>query len=101
MAILSLFLDRLKVDKLSKKYVFLLLFFYIQKNVNAVGNITYKDNEHLAVKCIVLHGLRKGGVLFEKMVNDMVSANMWVSRDTFRCYHGLSSASASAWHTVL
>lgn len=28
--------------------------FYIQKNVNAVGNITYKDNKHLAVKCIVL-----------------------------------------------
>lgn len=99
MAILSLFLDRLKVDKLSKS-MFFLLFFYIQKNVNAVGNITYKDNEHLAVKCIVLHGLGKGGVLFEKMVNDMVSANMWVSRDTFRCYHGHRCLS-SAWHTVL
>lgn len=69
MAILSLFLDRLKVGKLSKsKFVFLLY----TENVNAVGDITYKDNEHL--KCIVLHSL---GI--EKMVNDVVPANMWVS----------------------
>lgn len=51
------------------------------ENVNAVGNITYKDNEHSAVKCIALHSLGMDSVLFEKMVNDTVSANMWVSRD--------------------
>lgn len=45
--------------------------------MNAVRNITYKDNEHLAVKCIVLHGLGMDGVLFEKMVNEQVK--MWVS----------------------
>lgn len=31
--------------------------FLYTENVNAVGYITYKDNEHLAVKCIVLHSL--------------------------------------------
>lgn len=49
--------------------------------MNAVGNITYKDNEHLAVKCIVLHSLGMGGALLEGMVNDMNSANMWASWD--------------------
>lgn len=80
MAFLSLFLDRLKVDKLSKRMFFLLFFLYTE-NVNAVGNITYKDNEHLAVKCIVLHSLGMGGALLEGMVNDMSSANMWASWD--------------------
>lgn len=49
--------------------------------MNAVGHLTYKDNEHLAVKCIVLHSQGMDGVLFDEMVTDVVSANMWVSRD--------------------
>lgn len=31
--------------------------------MNAVGNIPYKDNEHLAVKCIVIHSPGMDGVL--------------------------------------
>lgn len=54
-------------------FFFLRFFVLYTENVNAVGNITYKDNEHLAVKCIVLHSLGMDSVLFEKMVNDMVS----------------------------
>ena len=72
MANLSLLLDHLKVDKLSTDsfvcfffYVFLLCF-YIQKNVNTVGHITYKDNEHWAVKCIVLHSPGTDSGLLEK-----------------------------------
>lgn len=51
-------------------FTFFCLFVLYTENVNAVGNITHKDNEHLAVKCIVLNSLDMDGVLFEKMVND-------------------------------
>lgn len=42
--------------------------------MNAVRNITYKDNEHLAVKCTVLHGLGMDGGLFGK-------AGEWTGED--------------------
>lgn len=98
MAILSLFLDRLKVDKLSKS---LFLFFLYTENVNAVGDITYKDNEHLAVKCIVLHSLGMGGVLFAKMVKDMV----WVFGTDYTSFvvtmvTGVYLVTGSGWRDV-
>lgn len=52
MAILSLCLDHLKVDKLSKGFLFVCCLFSIHKMWTL---LTYKDNEHLAMKCIVLH----------------------------------------------
>lgn len=46
-----------------KEYCFLLFWFvFIYRNVNTVFNITYKDNEHLAVKC-VLRSLGVEGIL--------------------------------------
>lgn len=67
MASLSLLLDHLKVDKLSKINGFFLYKFFgfvlYTENVNAVGNIPYKDNEHPAVKCVVIHSPGTDGVL--------------------------------------
>lgn len=64
----------------------------------------FDSSQHLAVKCSVLHSLTVDGVhrLFEKMLNDTVSANMWVSLDWLHlcCYHGhrcLSSAQHTMW----
>lgn len=54
MAMLSLFLD---LFKSWKKNTFLSFMFLYTENVNTVSYITYKDNEHSAVKCIVLHSL--------------------------------------------
>lgn len=76
MAMLSLFLDLFKVDKLLKEYFFKFMFLYTE-NVNAFGYITYKDNEHLAVKCIVLQSL--GGDGLKRWLMACFSANMWVS----------------------
>lgn len=63
MAVLFL-LDHWKDDKLSKRILFFtfFLFVFIYRNVNTVFNITYKDNEHLAVKC-VLRSLGVEGIL--------------------------------------
>lgn len=51
--------------------------------MNTVGNITYKDNEHLAVKCIVLHSLgMDDGVLFGKRrLTKGLCKHVWVSGD--------------------
>lgn len=63
MAVLFL-LDHWKDDKLSKRILFFYFFWFvfIYRNVNTVFNITYKDNEHLAVKC-VLRSLGIEGIL--------------------------------------
>lgn len=46
-----------------KNIVFYFFWFvFIYRNVNTVFNITYKDNEHLAVKC-VLRSLGVEGIL--------------------------------------
>lgn len=64
------FLDHLKVDKLSKRKVFLFRLFLYTENVNTVANVTYKDNEHLAVKCIVLQsrGMDGAGRPFKRLL---------------------------------
>lgn len=48
---------------MEKNIVFYFFWFvFIYRNVNTVFNITYKDNEHLAVKC-VLRSLGVEGIL--------------------------------------
>lgn len=108
MAILSLSLDSLRVGKLSKRIFVLFCFVLYTENVNAVGNLTYKDNvlnhQNTWLWSVLFYlawaWMVHGGCL-KKMVNEMVSANMWVSRDWLHlcCYHGHRCLS-SAWHTM-
>lgn len=58
----------------------LFVFVLYTENVNTFGNITYKDNEHLAV-----NSLGVDGVLSEKIVNDLISANMCRGTD-YSCF---------------
>lgn len=60
-----------------KDYCFLLFFvclFLYTENVNTVFNITYKDNEHLAVKCVVRSLGARGVLHSEKTASSMHNA---------------------------